>query len=98
VPVERRTRPRASPSRATARRAAPPPSPTDEDLFGQTIKDVYFDYDKSDIRGDQSASIQADMLFLNQHPGINFTVEGHCDDPAAPPSTTWLWATSAPVP
>ncbi|MFZ0306619.1 MAG: peptidoglycan-associated lipoprotein Pal [Candidatus Sulfotelmatobacter sp.] len=59
---------------------APPPSPSDEDLFGQTIKDVYFDYDKSDIRGDQSASIQSDMLFLNQHPGINFTVEGHCDD------------------
>jgi peptidoglycan-associated lipoprotein len=61
--------------------AAPPaPSPTEEDLFGRTVKDIYFDYDKSDIRGDQQAAIQADMLFLNQHPNINFTIEGHCDD------------------
>jgi peptidoglycan-associated lipoprotein len=61
--------------------AAPPaPSPTEEDLFGRTVKDIYFEYDKSDIRGDQQAAIQADMLFLNQHPNINFTIEGHCDD------------------
>ena len=47
----------------------PPPTPsvTDEDLFAQNVKDVYFDYDKSDIRGDQQASIQADAQFLNQH-------------------------------
>jgi peptidoglycan-associated lipoprotein len=56
------------------------PSPTEEDLFGRSVKDIYFDYDKSDIRGDQQAAIQADMLFLNQHPNINFTIEGHCDD------------------
>jgi peptidoglycan-associated lipoprotein len=71
-------------TRLTVTQPPPPaasatPSPTDEDLFGQTIKDVYFDYDKSDIRADQSSAIQADMLFLNQHPNINFTVEGHCD-------------------
>ncbi len=63
----------------------PPPaattsSPTDEDLFGQTVKDVYFDYDKSDIRGDQRAAVQADAQFLNQHSAINFTIEGHCDE------------------
>ena len=36
---------------------SPPPPPTssvsDEDLFSQNVKDVYFDYDKSDVRGDQ---------------------------------------------
>jgi len=58
----------------------PPPSPTDEDLFGQNIKDVYFDYDKSDIRADQQASVQADAQFLSQHPNISFTIEGHCDE------------------
>jgi peptidoglycan-associated lipoprotein len=56
------------------------PSPTDEDLFGQNVKDVYYDYDKADIRADQSAGIQADAAFLSQHPNIGFTVEGHCDD------------------
>jgi peptidoglycan-associated lipoprotein len=55
------------------------PSPSEEDLFGQSVKDVYFDYDKSDLRPDQQAAIQADAQFLSQHANINFTVEGHCD-------------------
>jgi len=60
--------------------AEAPPSLTDEALFAQSVKDVYFDYDKADIRGDQQSSVQSDMLFLNQHPSINFTIEGHCDE------------------
>ena len=64
--------------------AAPPPPPTtsvtDEDLFSQNIKDVYFDYDKSDVRGDQQSSVQADVAFLNQHANISITIEGHCDE------------------
>jgi peptidoglycan-associated lipoprotein len=64
---------------------APPPPPTtptvsDEDLFSQNIKDVYFDYDKSDIRGDQQTSVQANAQFLTQHPNVNITIEGHCDE------------------
>jgi peptidoglycan-associated lipoprotein len=60
----------------------PPPAPnvTDEDLFNQNMKDVYFDYDKSDIRSDQQSSLQADVAFLGQHPNFSFTVEGHCDE------------------
>jgi peptidoglycan-associated lipoprotein len=75
---EATTRLTVTPPPAAATSTAP--SPTEEDLFGRTVKDIYFDYDKSDIRGDQQAAIQADMLFLNQHPNINFTIEGHCDD------------------
>ena len=64
--------------------AAPPPPPTtsvtDQDLFSQSVKDVYFDYDKADIRGDQQASVQADAQFLSQHSNISFTIEGHCDE------------------
>ena len=59
--------------------APPPPSPSEEDLFGQNVKDIYFEYDKSDIRPDQQSAIQTDIQFLNQHPEINFTIEGHCD-------------------
>jgi peptidoglycan-associated lipoprotein len=58
----------------------PPPTVTDQELFSQNVKDVYFDYDKSDIRGDQQGSIQADVAFLNAHPTVNFTIEGHCDE------------------
>jgi len=58
----------------------PPPSASEQELFSQNVKDVYFDYDKSDIRADQQSSIQADVQFLNQHPNVNFTIEGHCDE------------------
>ena len=69
----------------TVTQPAPPPPPpaptvTDEDLFSQNIKDVYFDYDKADVRADQQSSIQADVAFLNQHANINLTIEGHCDE------------------
>jgi len=58
----------------------PPPTVSDEDLFAQNVKDVYFDYDKADVRGDQQASIQADAQFLEQHTNVNITIEGHCDE------------------
>jgi peptidoglycan-associated lipoprotein len=72
-------------TRLTVTQPPPPPqaaapSPTEEDLFGRSIKDIYFDYDKSDIRGDEQSAIQIDAQFLSQHTNISFTIEGHCDD------------------
>ena len=71
-------------ARLTVTQAPPPPPPaptvTDEDLFNQNIKDVYFDYDKSDVRSDQQSSVQADAQFLQQHANFNVTIEGHCDE------------------
>ncbi len=73
-------------ARLTVTQAPPPPPPpttrtvSDEDLFSQNVKDVYFDYDKSDLRGDQQSSVQADAQFLNQHTNVNITIEGHCDE------------------
>lgn len=72
-------------ARVTVNTPPPPPPPqqpsvSDEELFSQNVKDIYFNYDNSDIRGDQQASIQADVAFLQQHPNISFTVEGHCDE------------------
>ena len=58
----------------------PPPGPTEDELFSQNVKDVYFDYDKADIRADQQSSVQADVNFLKQHPSIHFTIAGHCDE------------------
>jgi len=73
-------------ARLTVNQPPPPPPPpaaptvSEADLFGQDIRDVYFDYDKSNIRADQQSSVQADAQFLNQHASINFTIEGHCDE------------------
>lgn len=57
----------------------PAPTPTDEELFSQNVKDIYFDYDKYDLRADQQTTLQGGIQFLQQHPNITFTVEGHCD-------------------
>jgi peptidoglycan-associated lipoprotein len=72
---------------ATARvtvNAPPPPPPqasaTEEELFAQRVKDIYFDYDTDAIRPDQQAAVQGDAQFLGQHSNIQFTVEGHCDE------------------
>ncbi len=55
-------------------------SPTDEDLFRSSVKDVFFDYDKYAIRPDEAPKVQNDEAFLSQHPSIKVLVEGHCDD------------------
>jgi len=62
---------------------APPPATsnaTEEELFAQNVKDVYFDYDKYDVRSSDQSSLQADAQFLQQHPNIHITIEGHCDE------------------
>ncbi len=49
-------------------------------MFSQNIKDIYFDYDKYDVRRDQQAALQADAALLKEHPNVGFTIEGHCDE------------------
>jgi peptidoglycan-associated lipoprotein len=60
----------------------PPPQPTatEEELFNQNVKDIFFDYDKYDVRPDQQSTLQADAAWLTQHPNVKFTIEGHCDE------------------
>jgi peptidoglycan-associated lipoprotein len=60
-----------------------PPQSAAEMLAGQ-VRDLYFDYDKDDIRDDQQASLQADATALKQifaaHPNFSVVVEGNCDE------------------
>ncbi len=71
-------------ARVTVTQPPPPPPPaptvTDEQLFAQNVKDIYFDYDAYTIRPDAQAILQGDAEFLKQHPAIMFTIEGHCDE------------------
>ena len=41
---------------------------------------VYFDFDKSDIRPDMRAILDAKARFLQEFPSIRVQVEGHCDE------------------
>lgn len=71
-------------ARVTVNAPPPPPPPqpsaSEEELFAQNVRDIYFDYDKADIRADQQAALQGNAKFLQAHTGIRITVEGHCDE------------------
>ena len=58
----------------------PVAGPGDEEMFAQNVKDVFFDYDKYDIRSDAAETIAANATFLTQHPNVRFLIEGHCDE------------------
>jgi len=64
----------------------PPPKPTrtiSERLEGE-VQDVYFDYDKSDVRSDQQTTLsrnaEAIKSILSEFPGSMIIIEGHCDE------------------
>jgi peptidoglycan-associated lipoprotein len=70
----------------------PPPEPTPAappavnivDRLASSVQDAFFDYDKSDIRGDAQATLQQDAAALKSiladFPNATIVVEGHCDD------------------
>jgi peptidoglycan-associated lipoprotein len=73
--------------RVPAAAAAPPaPQPRRDttvnmgDLFNQNVQTIYFDFDKSDIRPDQLAHLEANASWLKEHRGVKFTIEGGCDE------------------
>ena len=41
---------------------------------------VYFDFDKSDVRPDMRAIMDAKARFLQEFPSIRVQIEGHCDE------------------
>jgi peptidoglycan-associated lipoprotein len=55
-------------------------SPSEEELFQQQVKDLYFDYDKYDLRSTDQSTLTADASFLKQHSNLRFVIEGHCDE------------------
>jgi peptidoglycan-associated lipoprotein len=70
-------------ARVTVTQPPPPPAapaPGEEEQFASNVHDVYFEYDKFDLRSDQAATVQADARWLVAHPGVKLTVEGHCDE------------------
>jgi peptidoglycan-associated lipoprotein len=72
-------------ARVTVNAPPPPPPPvtsnaTEEELFAQNVKDVYFEYDKYDLRAADQTVVQGDARFLQQHANIHITIEGHCDE------------------
>jgi peptidoglycan-associated lipoprotein len=55
-------------------------APTDRELFEHSMKDIYFDYDRYDVRPSDATALKADAAFLASHPSYKFVISGHCDE------------------
>jgi peptidoglycan-associated lipoprotein len=44
------------------------------------LKDVYFDYDKYDIRPGDMAILKENATLLKKYPTVKIQIEGHCDE------------------
>jgi len=64
----------------TAPTPAPGPTMTEEQMFGQSVHDVHFDYDKYALRAGDEATADQDATFLKSHAGMKVVIEGNCDD------------------
>ena len=74
-------------ARITVTQAATPPpaasstsSSSDATLFSQNMKDIFFAYDSYEITPESEAVISSNAKFLQQHSGLTFIIEGHCDE------------------
>jgi peptidoglycan-associated lipoprotein len=56
------------------------PTATDQELITRNVKDIYFDYDKYDVRASEQPTLQNDAALLKRYPNVRFTIEGHCDE------------------
>jgi len=53
---------------------------SEQQQFEQGVKDVYFDFDRSDLRMDQRRVLAADAEWLKAHPDLLITIEGDADE------------------
>ncbi len=44
------------------------------------VKDVFFEYDKAELRSDARAILQESGRILKENPDARITLEGHCDE------------------
>jgi peptidoglycan-associated lipoprotein len=62
----------------------PPPPPVvvvlEDPIEKGYIQDIFFDYDKSEIRPDSREKLDKAAGWMKQHPEAEFLLEGHCDE------------------
>jgi len=44
------------------------------------LKEIYFDFDKYDLRADARATLKANATWLKSNPSARVEIEGHCDE------------------
>lgn len=67
---------------------APPPAPaptvergpSERELFERNVKDVFFAYNRYDLRPADAGVLRANADFLAAHPSLRFIISAHCDE------------------
>jgi peptidoglycan-associated lipoprotein len=66
---------------------APPPEPepepeptVDPKAWLGDVNDIYFDFDKYELRADARAILQENARLMKENTGGSFVLEGHCDE------------------
>jgi peptidoglycan-associated lipoprotein len=80
--AEAQPRPAAPPPPPPAPVPTPPPGPSISQQAFQEFQnqDIYFDFDKYDLRTDARTTLDRKASFLNQNSSVRVQVEGHCDE------------------
>ena len=64
--------PRPAPQQAPVAAAAKPAAPV--------LRSIHFDFDKSDIRDEFRAVLEANAAYLRANPSLTLRIEGNCDE------------------
>ena len=59
--------------------APTPPPLTDQQVFEQAAQDIYFDFDKADLRPDSTQVLAKIAEVMKAHPNWKVQIEGNCD-------------------
>jgi peptidoglycan-associated lipoprotein len=68
------------PGAAGAPGVARPGAPTAPGERPKEGRDIFFDFDRSVIRSDAKATLDSNIEWLKENPGIRVVIEGHCDE------------------
>jgi len=75
--------------RVTVNRPPPPPvvavvapaaTVSPEEELKVSVHDIFFDYDKYNIRPDAQATLAKDASYFASHPGVKILIGGYCDE------------------
>lgn len=59
---------------------APANTMSAEEEFKANVRDIFFDYDKYDLRSDAQSTISRDVSYLASHPNVKILIGGYCDE------------------
>ena len=60
--------------------AAPVNTMAAEEEFKANVQDIFFNYDKYEVRSDAQATLARDATYLQSHPAAKILIGGYCDE------------------